>query len=130
MAKPMPSESVLVRLSGLRVEPVGDIILERVEMGDDITRIEGKVDEIGRKLDKHIVESVEVRTKVNRHEELLGNGWAKELSTDISDLKLKLARIEEQLLAKGHSWRELFFGLSLVSLLIGTIINAIKLYQM
>lgn len=99
-------------------------------MGDDITRIEGKVDEIGRKLDRHIVESVEVRTKVNRHEELLGNGWAKELSTDISDLKLKLARIEEQLLAKGHSWRELFFGLSLVSLLIGTILNAVKLYKM
>lgn len=99
-------------------------------MGDDITRIEGKVDEIGRKLDRHIVESVEVRTKVNRHEELLGNGWSKELSTDISDLKLKLARIEEQLLAKGHSWRELFFGLSLVSLLIGTILNAVKLYQM
>lgn len=99
-------------------------------MAEDMARIERKVDEIGRKLDKHIVESEAVRAKVDRHEVLLSNGWAKDLTDSINDLKLKVARIEEKLLAKGSAWKDLSFGIGLVSLIIGTVLNTVKLLSL
>lgn len=82
-------------------------------------RIEKKVDEIDRKLDKHIVESEAIRTKVKRHEAILSNGLGK----DIEGIKIKLARIDESIKTDKHKWESTYVKLGIIGLLITTAIN-------
>jgi hypothetical protein len=93
----------------------------------DFEKLESKVDKIDIKLTEHIRESEAIRVLVNRHENKLSNGWAKEMADSLNELKLKMTRLEEKLTSKGAAWKDIAFGTGLVATLLGIAYTVIQI---
>ncbi len=89
--------------------------------------IEKRVERVEEKLNKHISESERIRAMVERHDRKLTNGWAKELTDKLSELTVRFERLEVKLSSKASAWKDIAFGITLVSTLLGVIYTITRL---
>ena len=91
---------------------------------DDLT---SKTDCIKRQLDSHIIEFIEVREKVKRHEKKLENGWASRMDEAVNRMENAIALLEQSLLSKKQAWKDFAFGIGIISTLLGIVYIAIQI---
>jgi uncharacterized membrane-anchored protein YhcB (DUF1043 family) len=91
---------------------------------DDLTV---KIDCVKEQLDKHIIESVEIKEKVKRHEKKLENGWASRIDKAVNRMENAIALVEQRLLSKKQAWKDFAFGIGIASSLLGILYLIIQI---
>jgi hypothetical protein len=101
---------------------------------EELKHIEEKLDDLAvrtdcikKQLDTHILESIEVREKVNRHEKKLENGWASRIDEAVNRIENAIALLEQRLLSKKQAWKDFAFGIGIASTLLGIIYIVIQI---
>ena len=92
-----------------------------------VQHVERMVEKIDKSLDQHLIESEAVRAKVNAHEKRIMNGDWKELNGRVTDVQERILRIEERLLSKSAAWKDIAFGVGLLSTVLGMVYIIVRL---
>lgn len=92
-----------------------------------IDRIEKQVEQIDDIVKRHLIESENIRAMVVAHDKRIMNGdWA-ELTANLRDVSDRLLKLETRLLSKTAVWRDIGFGVGLLSTLIGVLYTISRL---
>ncbi len=93
----------------------------------DIETIGRKIDKIDTTLTQHIIESEAVRAQVNEHERLLRGGCLDDIKNKVDEIKTRVIIIEERIAGRRSTWKDIAFGVGLISTLLGVIYTIVRL---